>query len=60
MNLDIRMPIGMLFLLFGVLLAGYGFANATTQGGGLDPNVAWGLVMSVFGGAMLWLARRSG
>mgnify|MGYP003346423741 CR=1 FL=1 len=60
MNLDIRMPIGMLFLLFGVLLAGYGLANATTVGANLNPNVAWGLVMSVFGGAMLWLARRSG
>ena len=59
MNLDIRLPIGILFLLFGTLLTGYGFANATTVGADLNPNVAWGLVMSVFGAAMLWLSRRS-
>jgi hypothetical protein len=59
MNLDIRSPIGILFLLFGVLLAGYGALNPASIRGDFNPNVVWGIVMSVFGGAMLMMARRS-
>jgi len=52
--LDLRLPIGILFLVIGVLLTGYGF---------LGEDVAidrwWGLVMVGFGGMMYWLARRA-
>jgi hypothetical protein len=51
-SLDIRYPIGGLFAVLGLLLTGYGTATAG------DVNLWWGLVMLVFGGLMLWSARR--
>ena len=57
MRLDIRLPIGGMFFLFGVLLAIYGLATngADMYARSLDINVNlwWGLVMVVFGGLML-------
>jgi hypothetical protein len=63
MGFDIRLPIGMMFSLFGVLVGVYG---AVTQGSdiyelhslGINVNLWWGIVMLVFGAAMLLLARR--
>lgn len=60
-TLDVRVPIGALFTLLGVLLTGYGFLEpaglgaAFTKGGQI--NMWWGLVMLVFGIIMLLLAR---
>jgi hypothetical protein len=62
MGFDIRMPIGMLFTLFGILLIGYG---AATQGSamydqhslGVNMNVWWGGALLIFGLAMLALTR---
>jgi hypothetical protein len=62
MGFDIRMPIGMLFTLFGILLIGYG---AATQGNamyaehslGVNMNVWWGGVLLAFGLVMLALTR---
>jgi hypothetical protein len=62
MGFDIRMPIGMLFSLFGILLLGYG---AATRGSvmydehslGVNMNVWWGVVLLVFGLVMLALTR---
>ena len=62
MGFDIRMPIGMLFTLFGILLVGYG---AATQGSvmyeehslGVNMNVWWGAALLAFGRAMLALTR---
>jgi hypothetical protein len=62
MGFDIRMPIGMLFTLFGILLIGYG---AATQGSamyaehslGVNVNVWWGGVLLAFGLAMIGLTR---
>jgi hypothetical protein len=62
MGFDIRMPIGMLFTLFGILLIGYG---AATQGSamydlhslGVNMNVWWGGALMAFGLAMLALTR---
>jgi hypothetical protein len=56
-------PIGMMFSAFGVLVGGYG---AATQGDemyarhslGVNVNLWWGMVMLLFGAAMLLLARR--
>ena len=54
MGLDIRWPIGFMFTLIGVLLAGYGAANsAGSQSLGININLIWGLVLLVFGVAML-------
>ncbi len=60
-DLDVRVPIGALFTLIGLLLAVYGFMQpastnaAFTKGGQI--NLWWGLVMLVFGVVMLLLAR---
>ena len=62
-DLDVRVPIGMLFTVLGVLLTVYGFLEpaagtaAFTKGGQI--NMWWGLVMLVFGIFMLLIARPS-
>jgi hypothetical protein len=61
MGLDIRLPIGLLFSIFGLLLAGYGiFSNHAIYARSLDINVNlwWGFVMLLFGAVMLLLGRR--
>jgi protein-S-isoprenylcysteine O-methyltransferase Ste14 len=63
MGLDIRWPIGLMFTLIGALLTGYGAitsSNAEMYKRSLDINinVYWGVVLLVFGGAMLILAWR--
>ena len=64
MGLDIRIPIGLMFTIFGVLLAGYGAAtngNAMYQQHslGLNMNLYWGLAMLAFGVFMLVLGKRT-
>jgi hypothetical protein len=60
-DLDVRVPIGALFTLLGLLLTAYGFIEpaattaAFTKGGQI--NMWWGLVMLVFGVLMLLIAR---
>jgi hypothetical protein len=61
MGLDIRMPIGWLFLVYGVLLMGYGeFSDPAiyARSLGVNINAGWGVVMLLFGAIMLALARR--
>ncbi len=64
MGLDIRTPIGLMFGLFGLLLVGYGVATNGSdiyqRSLGLNVNLAWGAVLLVFGGVMLWLGWRGG
>ncbi|HEY6808872.1 MAG TPA: hypothetical protein VI160_08810 [Gemmatimonadales bacterium] len=52
--LDLRLPIGILFLVIGALLAVYGLLTA-----GMEVDRWWGAVMVGFGGTMFWLARRA-
>ncbi|HEY6307875.1 MAG TPA: hypothetical protein VI488_15595 [Candidatus Angelobacter sp.] len=62
MRLDIRLPLGLLFLIFGLLLSGFGLIsdNALYQRSlYVNINLWWGLVMLVFGLVMVGLARRS-
>ncbi len=62
MSLDLRIPIGLLFASMGVLLAGYGLftgPDVYRQSLGINVNAWWGLVMLLFGAAMLALARRA-
>lgn len=52
--LDVRYPIGYLFLILGLILAGYGYANPATfntAGGPLPLNIdiPWGILMFLFG-----------
>jgi hypothetical protein len=61
MRLDIRVPIGGLFTVLGVLVSGYGLA---TRGDTalyerslfVNINLIWGIVMILFGLGMLGLA----
>jgi hypothetical protein len=61
MGLDIRLPIGALFTLLGLILATYGmFADAasTARSLGHNVNLWWGLVILAVGLLFLALARR--
>ena len=62
-GLDIRAPIGGLFSLLGLMLAGYGMVAGSRTTSDVAPvtnvNLWWGLVMIVFGVVMLVLSRRA-
>ncbi len=63
MSLDLRLPIGLLFTLLGLLLLIYGLAadpGVYRASLGINVNAWWGLVMTVFGALMLALALRAG
>jgi hypothetical protein len=62
MGLDIRLPIGLMFTLFGLLLVVYGaFGDKSIyhRSLGLNVNLWWGAVLLIFGVAMLILGRRA-
>lgn len=62
MGLDIRIPLGSLFVILGVLLAGYGLLSGPAiyqRSLGIDVNLWWGVVLLAFGLAMLGLAWRA-
>ena len=62
MNLDVRWPIGGMFSIFGVILAGYGVLSDRAiyaRSLGINVNLWWGLVLLMFGLAMLALAIRT-
>ena len=61
MGLDIRLPIGGLFTVLGLLLAGYGLVSEKAlyeRSLGINVNLEWGLVMLIFGVIMVALGRR--
>jgi hypothetical protein len=61
MNLDIRYPIGLLFLVVGAILAVYGMVSGpeiyATHSLGLNVNLWWGIIQIIFGGFMVTLAK---
>jgi len=61
-GMDIRAPIGGLFTVLGVMLAGYGLFSPAggTASSPSDTNVNlwWGLTMLAFGVIMLVMSRR--
>lgn len=63
MGLDLRWPIGLMFSLIGALLVVYGLMTNSDQATyarslGVNINLYWGLLLVVFGGAMLTMAWR--
>lgn len=62
MQLDIRLPMGLLFLILGVILAGYGLMSDPAiyreHSLGQNVNLVWGSIFALFGAFMLWLSRR--
>ncbi len=63
MNFDLRLPIGILFSLFGAILVAYGLMTngdaMYAKSLGDNINLWWGLVLVAFGGFMLFLATRA-
>ena len=56
MGLDIRLPIGLMFSLIGLLMTGYGLVTPAAiyeRSLGINVNLWWGLVLVVFGAWML-------
>jgi hypothetical protein len=65
MRLDIRLPLGLLFALIGLLLVAQGLfgnseltAHQVAQAAGINIDLWWGVAMAAFGGLMLALSRR--
>lgn len=62
MNLDLRLPIGLLFSLFGAILVVTGLvtpAETYRQSLGINVNLNWGVVLCAFGAVMLAFALRA-
>jgi len=60
MGLDIRLPIGLMFSLIGVLLIVTGLVNgADVRSLNININLIWGVVLLVFGALMLLGVMRS-
>jgi hypothetical protein len=61
MNLDLRIPMGLMFLLVGLILTIFGMATSGSaiyaKSLDINANLDWGLVLLVFGGAMFTLGR---
>jgi hypothetical protein len=59
--LDIRLPIGLMFALIGVLLASFGLFSDKQlyeRSLGINVNLWWGLAMFAFGAVMYMLGRK--
>jgi hypothetical protein len=63
MNLDVRLPMGLLFAIIGAILVVHGFladkAIYVQHSLGMNINVRWGFVLLAFGAAMLLLVVRA-
>lgn len=60
MNLDLRVPIGLMFSIIGVLLIAFGLTSDDAiyaKSLGININLWWGMVLLAFGAVMLLLAR---
>ena len=63
MNLDLRIPMGLMFSLVGIILAAFGLATngdaaLYAKSLGINANLWWGLVLLIFGQTMFHLGRR--
>ena len=63
MILDLRIPMGLMFLIVGGILSVYLLVTMGSpiyaKSVGMNINLIWGVVMLVFGGAMFLLGQRS-
>ncbi len=63
MNLDLRLPMGLMFSIVGIILTGFGLATngnmaLYARSLGINANLWWGLVLLAFGQTMFLLGRR--
>ena len=63
MSLDLRIPMGLMFLIVGAMLSVYGVVTRGSaiyaRSAGMNINLIWGIVMFVFGVTMFLLGRYS-
>lgn len=63
MGLDIRYPIGLMFGIIGLVMVVYGALTGSDpmyqRSLGINVNVWWGAILLVFGGLMLYFARKT-
>jgi len=65
MGLDIRLPIGLMFTIFGLIISIYGlFTNSNSEmyakSLSINVNLWMGVLMLIFGSVMLFYALRKG
>ena len=63
MGLDIRLPIGLMFGILGVLLAAFGLFGDKSiyeRSLGININLIWGIILIGFSVVLLWLGSRKG
>ncbi len=63
MNLDLRIPMGMMFAMMGTVLLAFGFTTTSkpqfyARSLGIDVNLWWGVALLAFGLWMTVLGRR--
>lgn len=63
MNLDLRIPMGLMFTLTGLILTVFGFrtkgdAALYAKSLGINANLWWGIVLLIFGLTMYLMGRR--
>jgi hypothetical protein len=62
MGLDIRVPLGLIFLITGGMMSLYGLFTRNSaiyqKSMGVNLNLGWGLIMLVFGAVMFFFGRR--
>lgn len=63
MGLDLRLPLGLMFSIIGLIMLGYGLltwgSGQYALSLGLNVNVGWGAAMLIFGATMFLLGWRS-
>jgi len=64
MNLDLRIPMGLMFSIIGVILTAFGAGTLNNtalyaRSLGINANLYWGIVLLVFGLVMFQMGRRS-
>ena len=61
MHLDVRVPLGLLFLLLGIILIVFGLASNPAiyaqHSLGQNVNLFWGAIFALFGAVMLLFTR---
>ena len=61
MSFDLRIPVGLMFTIFGLILFAVGLFGSPAlaeKSLGININLWWGLCQVVFGGLMLWFGLR--
>jgi hypothetical protein len=61
MDLDVRFPMGLLFLILGAILLVHGFTSDAAiyaKSLGQNVNVTWGAIFAAFGAVMFLLSKK--